>query len=273
MRIAYFGYDFFIDALEGLLQDGHELVHVQTYNTDGKFTNRNERTLALASRLGVPVGWGKTGCSELQAMEVDAVLVMAFKYRVPVVEGKRMVNLHPVLLPEGRGEFPLPWLILHHPEHSGLTLHRITDKMDEGPILAQAPVPVSEEESLDTLCAKMRLAAVEFMRTALRDFDVLWDKATLPENEGSYWEATETDWRLPWSEGYQRVIQTVRAFGVYESEAIVDGEAWSVTDAAAWKVDHSYEPGSLVHTLPNGIVVAASDGLVLLRNPVREQSQ
>lgn len=273
MKIAYFGYDFFIDALEAVIEGGHELVHVQTFETDGIFINRNDRTLDLADRLDVSVGWGKPTTGQMRNMGADIGLVMGFQFKIPVVDGIRFVNLHPTLLPEGRGQFPLPWLILHHPESSGLTLHRITEEMDSGPILGQVPVPISQDESLDTLCAKVRMAAVGFVPDAMKDFDRLWANAAMPQSEGSCWEAAEADWRLPWHAGYERVLQTVRAFGVYESEGIVDGQAWTVTDAAGWKVDHSFAPGRLVHTMPGGIVVAASDGLVLLRNPRRELSQ
>lgn len=271
MRIAYFGYDFFVDALERLLTDGHTLVHIQTYKTDGKFTNRNDRLLEIARRGAIPVGWERPTSLDIEALRsTDAVLVMGFKYKVPVVDGVRAVNLHPTLLPEGKGPFPLPWLILGNAEHSGLTLHKLTEKMDEGPILTQTPIPVSEGETLESLCAKMQMAAGAFVGGALRDFDALWSSAVTPTREGSYWEATEADWRLPWHKGWQTVLRTVRAFGVYESEAILEGETWTVTDAVGWEADHIHEPGKVVHRMPNGMVVAARDGLVLLKNPVRE---
>jgi hypothetical protein len=105
----------------------------------------------------------------------------------------------------------------------------------------------------------------------MQDFDRLWDNALPASTEGSYWQATEADWRLPWEAGWERVVVTVRAFGVYESEAVIDGEPWLVTDAVGWYAEHSYVPGTVVHRMPNRLVVAASDGLVLLRNPMREQ--
>ncbi len=67
----------------------------------------------------------------------------------------RMLNIHPSLLPA------LPGLDTHaralqagHREH-GCTVHLVTAGMDEGPILAQAQVPVLPEDDADSLAARV----------------------------------------------------------------------------------------------------------------------
>ncbi|GAA0325903.1 hypothetical protein GCM10009087_40300 [Sphingomonas oligophenolica] len=273
MKIAYFGFDFFVEALDAILGDGHNLVHVQTFDVDGKFINRNGQLVGLAEREGSPIAYGPVGVSILEGLRsagCDVVLVMGFPFKIPVIEGLRMVNLHPTLLPQGRGPFPIPWLILHHPEYSGLTLHKVTEEMDRGAILVQSAVPVTELEALDSLCAKLQMKAVEILPTALRNFDDLWKNAADQGPGGTYWKASEADWQLPWEKGWSAVVRTARAFGAFESEAIIDGKAWSVTDATGWDAEHSFPPGFLVHRMAGDLVVAARDGFVLLRNPTCE---
>lgn len=57
--------------------------------------------------------------------------------------GGRAVNLHPSLLPAYRGPSPLVGALLDGNEntHSGVTVHVLSPGIDEGPIIAQIPVP------------------------------------------------------------------------------------------------------------------------------------
>lgn len=57
--------------------------------------------------------------------------------------GGRAVNLHPSLLPAYRGPSPLVGALLDGNEstHSGVTVHVLSPGIDEGPIIAQLPVP------------------------------------------------------------------------------------------------------------------------------------
>lgn len=53
---------------------------------------------------------------------------------------RRTLNIHPAFLPYGRGRDPVVWAIRHE-FPAGLTLHEITEGVDEGPILYREEVP------------------------------------------------------------------------------------------------------------------------------------
>jgi hypothetical protein len=77
---------------------------------------------------------------------VDALLASCFPYVVPpaVLEyyGGRAVNLHPALLPRYRGPAPMRAIAFDEAlDASGMTLHVMSERCDEGDILAQTPVP------------------------------------------------------------------------------------------------------------------------------------
>jgi len=74
-------------------------------------------------------------------------------------------NLHPGLLPWGRGHFPLVWAIWQG-EPAGATLHRITTRLDGGPVVDQVPVPVRSDDTGGSLHARLRAAE--------RDLFTLW---------------------------------------------------------------------------------------------------
>jgi Formyl transferase len=53
-----------------------------------------------------------------------------------------LVNLHPSLLPYYRGPEPTAWCILNGEAQTGFTIHEITSRIDDGPILFQEVVPI-----------------------------------------------------------------------------------------------------------------------------------
>jgi methionyl-tRNA formyltransferase len=273
MRIAFFGYDFFLASLARLIEDGHELRWVFTVPVDNVY-NYNRDTLALAKRLRVPVKFSKPSPQDIDQLRdsgVDLALCMAYDYKIPTLTGLKGVNLHPTLLPEGRGVWPLPWLILQRSKYIGLTTHKITNEWDAGDIIGQVSVEIPDDASIELLAAKLQMAAPDFVSSIVENLDTLWDQAWPQGDQSSTWAMpSDADRVLNWESGVASILRTVRAFGKFESTAIIEGAEWMVTDAEGWLCQHGHRPGSVAHRLGREIVIAASDGFVLLRNVHKE---
>jgi phosphoribosylglycinamide formyltransferase-1 len=67
----------------------------------------------------------------------------------------RMLNIHPSLLPAFPGLHTHARVLAAGAKLHGCTVHLVTDEMDEGPILAQAAVPVLEGDTEDTLADRV----------------------------------------------------------------------------------------------------------------------
>jgi formyltetrahydrofolate-dependent phosphoribosylglycinamide formyltransferase len=67
----------------------------------------------------------------------------------------RMLNIHPSLLPAFPGLQTHARALSAGVKLHGCTVHWVTDRMDEGPIVAQAAVPVLPDDSEDTLAARV----------------------------------------------------------------------------------------------------------------------
>lgn len=68
------------------------------------------------------------------------------------------LNFHPSILPYYRGPAPSYWCIYNEENYSGYTLHRMTEKIDQGEILFQEKTPILSsytEQDLDTVIAIM----------------------------------------------------------------------------------------------------------------------
>lgn len=67
----------------------------------------------------------------------------------------RIVNIHPALLPAFPGAQPVPDAIAHGAKVTGVTVHFVDEKVDHGPIIYQEPVTVRDDDTVDTLHARL----------------------------------------------------------------------------------------------------------------------
>ena len=82
----------------------------------------------------------------------------------------RMLNIHPSLLPAFPGLHTHERALAAGAAEHGCTVHVVTQTMDEGPILAQASVPVLADDTPETLAARVLAQEHIIYPRALRDF-------------------------------------------------------------------------------------------------------
>ncbi len=80
----------------------------------------------------------------------------------------RMLNIHPSLLPAFKGLDPHAQALAAGVRIAGATVHLVTPAMDEGPIVAQAAVPVRDDDTAETLAARVLQVEHRIYPLALR---------------------------------------------------------------------------------------------------------
>jgi len=85
----------------------------------------------------------------------------------------RMLNIHPSLLPAFPGLHTHERALAAGVAKHGCTVHVVTQTMDEGPILAQASVPVLADDTAETLAARVLAQEHIIYPRALRDFAIV----------------------------------------------------------------------------------------------------
>lgn len=93
----------------------------------------------------------------------------------------RIINIHPALLPLFPGLHTHQRAIDAGVKLAGCTVHLVTEGMDEGPILAQAAVPVIEGDSAESLAARVLKAEHRLYPLALRKFAGEENPGTAPD--------------------------------------------------------------------------------------------
>ena len=95
----------------------------------------------------------------LQSQNLDIIACAGFmRIMTPVLikpwEG-RMINIHPSLLPLYRGLHTHERAIAAGDKEHGCTVHFVTTELDDGPIIAQARVPILSGDTADILSARV----------------------------------------------------------------------------------------------------------------------
>lgn len=214
MKIAYAGFDLFYPALEALYQNGCEIVKIFSCKVDN-VTEFNTQVTQFANTHNIPITYDKItidDLNQLKGMGVDALFCAAYYYRMPILSGFKMINIHPSLLPLGRGAWPMPISILNDDKTSGVTLHKMAEDFDTGDIIMQREFALSNDENLDTFMGKIYALLPDMINRFLSNPEYYWDNAS-PQGEGEYWDAPdECDYVITPDTDYDVADRILRAF-------------------------------------------------------------
>jgi methionyl-tRNA formyltransferase len=137
---------------------------------------RTPAVKALALELGLPVFQpAKVRDGALQAWlvdrQADAAVVMAYGRILPpdVLATPRLgcINLHASLLPRHRGAAPIQWALLAGDEHTGISLMKMDEGLDSGPVYYQKAVPILPTDDGATLADRLGQLAADVVISAL----------------------------------------------------------------------------------------------------------
>lgn len=96
----------------------------------------------------------------------EAFIVVGWYHMVPKAwrAAAPAYGMHASLLPDYSGGAPLVWAMINGEERTGITLFQLGDGVDDGPILGQAETPISADDTIATLYARIEDLGVELLR-------------------------------------------------------------------------------------------------------------
>lgn len=270
MKIVYCGYDFFHGCLRELIRQQHEIVQVFSFSSSADIDS-HAYVKEICQSSKIPFSLQPINENDLQVLsrkQCDVLITAGYPYKIPDLQvyGMRGVNIHPTLLPEGRGVWPLPWLILKEFTRSGVTIHRLTPKWDSGEILLQGEFSLNQRDNLESLSAKVQILANQLINTCFTDFDNYWNNAKAQSTVLEYWPYPPAQLRyINWRHSVHDIDKTCRAYGKAGAVANFDDKTWLIYDLVAWQSPHRHECGTVVHKTNTEMIIAASDGYCSLR--------
>jgi methionyl-tRNA formyltransferase len=235
MKIAYIGIDLFYTALDTLDRLGCDIVAIFTCEVDNK-TEFNKKICKFAYKNNIPCKMTRITRKDIEGLiskGCDMAVCGGYYYKIPADTDLPIVNIHPSLLPDGRGSWPMAQSILWGHKKSGITIHKVAEGFDTGDILLQQEFSIAEDETHQSFMQKANSFLPEMLDNLVKNFGELYKNAK-PQGSGSYWKApTEQDFTVTSDMTVKEADLILRAFFGYEwiykaaekSEVIIGGRA------------------------------------------------
>ena len=215
LRLLYLGLP--LGALY-LQRDGFTLAACGISRPDAPGMWRLRKNLQGAPLLERPNLEHREVLARLAATRPDVVVSWFWTRRIPRaaldLAALGGVNVHPSLLPRHRGADPYFWTLRNRDTHTGVTVHRIDEQYDTGPILLQRKVIVPPGADAWRLAKRLDLPSLEALRDTLR---ALRDGATLsadPQDPALATDApspSDDDCEIRWDLTADEVLALIRA--------------------------------------------------------------
>lgn len=278
-------------GLRALLRNGYEIAAVFTHPDDPKENVWFESVAEVAASHGIPVFAPEEinhpiWVERIREMQPD--ILFSFYYRNLIkpalldIPTQGCLNLHGSLLPKYRGRVPINWVLVHGEKETGVTLHCMTPRPDDGDIVAQRRVAITEDDTAKTLFDKSVAQATAMLDEVLPQIANGTLRRT-PQNhaEASYFGGRKPqDGLIQWAQSAQQVRNLIRAvtrpypgaftfsadrrFTIWSAAVLPDPEVWPknvLMDAPEGSARAPRPvPGTILQTEPP-IVVCGRDTL------------
>jgi methionyl-tRNA formyltransferase len=246
MRIVFMGTpEFAVPTLLALHEAGHAIpaVYTQPPRPAGRGKAERKSPVQLAAEaLGIaachpPSLRDLDAQADFLAHEAELAVVVAYGLILPaaILEGPRRgcLNVHASLLPRWRGAAPIQRSILAGDSITGVTIMRMEQGLDTGPMLATARVPV-EDKTSGELHAELAEIGARLLAETVAQLDQLKPEPQ-PELGATYAaKIDKSEARIDWSKPAELIEREVRAFAPFPGSWFeLDGERIKVLRARA----------------------------------------
>ncbi len=261
-------------GVEALLRNGFQIAAVFTHKDDPRENVWYDSVAELAASQGIPVFapddinhplWVKT------IKEFAPDIIFSFYYRNMVkqpildIPPAGCLNLHGSFLPKYRGRCPINWVLVNGEKGTGVTLHYMTPKPDDGDIICQKRIIITEDDTARSLHEKAAQTASVMLDEVLpRIKDGAAPREPQDHSKATYYGGRRpADGEIDWTVSAKQVRNLVRAVtrpypGAFSHIANEKCLFWAVSEAPYR--GEKLNPGAVVSTDP--LVVVCGKGAV-----------
>jgi methionyl-tRNA formyltransferase len=269
LRLVFFGTpEFAVPTLEALARE-HEiaLVVAQPDKPAGRGMKMHAPAVAVKAReLGLPLAQppkirNAEFLASIQTLNPDAGIVVAYGKILPAtllaIPKLGFLNVHASILPKYRGAAPIQRAIEHGETTTGVTIMRVDEELDHGPMLAVETTEIGPDERTPSLAARLsRLGSDALLRVL----------ATMPEGTPQDHAAAthapkieKSEGAINWNETSAAIYNKFRAFDPWPGVFAGDLKLIDIAPANGHGT-----PGTIVSATHDGVLVATGDGALRL---------
>ncbi|TGY24615.1 methionyl-tRNA formyltransferase [Enterococcus hirae] len=269
---------FSVPILEGLLEEGYEVVAVVT-QPDRPVGRKKIITPTPVKEAAVKHGLlvlqpekisGSEEMEKIIALQPDVIITAAFGQFLPEkllqapVHGA--INVHASLLPKYRGGAPVHYSIINGEKETGVTIMEMIKKMDAGGIYAQESLPITKQDDVGTMFEKLSALGKQLLLKTLPDI-LNGNLSPRPQDESKVTfspNITREQEAIDWNKTAEEIDNQVRgmrpwpiAFTTYEQTR------WKLLNVEALAEKTTAEPGTIIKKDKKNLWIACGKQTVL----------
>jgi methionyl-tRNA formyltransferase len=283
VRILFCGTpDFAALALEALLASLHQVVGVvsQPSRPQGRGLRPEDPPAVVRAReAGVPVFQTQrlhapSTLEELKALTPELIVTAAFGriLKAPLLNlpPRGCWNVHASLLPRHRGASPVTAALLAGDAWTGVTVFKLDEGVDTGPVLLQEMTPIGPEETAGELTDRLARLGGRLLVEALD----LEEQGRLIPRAQPPWGATvspiltKEDGRIPWDRPADQIHRLVRAVSPWPGAyTFLGGKRLRIHRLRPLHLLEVPDPADPARPAPPGTIVPAAGGIGVACRP------
>jgi methionyl-tRNA formyltransferase len=207
---------------------------------------------------------------KIKAENPDVMIVMAYgqilNTDVLNIPKQGCLNIHASLLPKYRGASPIQSALLNQEKETGISIMKMVEKMDAGPVFAKLPAPIEKDDNAIILAEKLAHLAAHQSRDIL--YSALTEKLKPEEQDeksATYCiKIKKEDGNINWDESSNIIAAKIRAFAGWPGTyTYFNGKRLKILEDKSDDSEHDQNPGT-VFNLNDQIAIAAKKGAVVI---------
>jgi len=244
-KIVFMGTPIFsVPILKSLYQNGYQVSVVYTQppqkSQRGQKINKSliqslSETLNIKFRTPLSLKNNREEYEYLKKLDADLGIVVAYGQIIPNeilnLIKKGFINIHASLLPKWRGAAPIQRSIINLDKQTGITIMKIINKLDSGPICNSYKIDISNNENAEIISNKLSLLGAEKI---LDNIDNILDDE-IEFKEQNHADATyankieKSEGKIDWNNKAENIIGKIN--GLYPSPG-----AWFIYKGERFKI-------------------------------------
>jgi methionyl-tRNA formyltransferase len=274
MRIVFLGTpDFAVPTLDAVARE-HEiaLVIAQPDKPAGRGMKMHAPAVAVRARaLGLLIAQparirNEDALAQIAQLQPDLGIVIAYGKILPKalldIPRYGFLNVHASVLPRWRGAAPIQRSIEAGDRVTGVTIMRVDEELDHGPMLAIETTEIESDERTPQLAARLSMLGADSLLRVLRDIErgVAVESPQDPARATLAPKIEKSEGAVTFDETAKSIYDRFRAFDPWPGIFVQSGgEAIKLTDVR--RVDASAEARMIV-SIEDDVVIAARDGAI-----------
>ena len=211
---------------------------------------------------------------EIESLKPDVILTASYGNILPEkilnLATTEALNIHPSLLPKWRGATPIQASILNGDKETGVSIIRMIDELDAGPIFISEKVKIVEGENYHVLSSKLSLMSAEIIKKHLEQIlsGNLHPKDQQGEKASFCQKISKADGEINWKKSAKEINRTIKAFNPWPiAYSYIDNKYLRLWDSTIANSDsQSGAPGEVLTIQNEGILIKTGSGNLLLKS-------